>query len=182
MRKEEDERSRAPTPVQARQLFLSSEKVQDQPKITPLKSSIEEQPTAEKSPTPNLVRPDLVIKDPIRIPKTPMEPIIESPDEEEEESDDQEPMPSKFISLPEAPKQSIFLSDTQDQYSYAMFSGKKRIRKNASYEEDKIEYNCSDPIMLEGQVLWRFTEKNKQLIKYVCETLIEEVRAQERMF
>lgn len=86
MRKEEGERSKAPTPVQARELFSSSEK----PKITPLKSAstLEEQTTAEKSPTPNLIRPDLVLKDPVRVPETPMETIIESPDEEDEESDD----------------------------------------------------------------------------------------------
>ena len=44
-----------------------------------------------------------------------------------------------------------------------ILSGKKRDR----------DYHFSDPILLEGQVLYRMTARNKALIRYVTQKLIE---------
>ena len=53
-------------------------------------------------------------------------------------------------------------------------------RRAIDFEEKQSDHSSSeslyayDPILLEGQVLWKLTEKNKQLIDYVLEKFIGE--------
>lgn len=129
--------------------FLIKEEI-DEDKAVALKETAEKTPDVQmiiEDQSVNcsnfqMILPNLVFKTPKQEPKLIL-PMIE------EEDEDSEQTPWKEIIDLEA--------DSEERWSHHSSEG---------------SLYAYDPILIEGQVLWKLTEKNKELIRYVLEKFI----------